>query len=395
MELPEDTWRVTYTPGNWLVLAGPTSLLVMLPAPPKASGLLEDMWRSMLGADSVAALMTLVSEAGLEAMPHLGAFFWDDAGLHALMRGNVRVLDADTSAVVLDGAGSLTWHEEQLGTERRLRIDLEPQDGVESLRLPLIAGVAGASTIHLSTVAQDAIVFPTAPPAEAELPGQPSPDAATPYVESALEVPPVVAAPAAAIPIPPPAAEPEPEVSFVADVAPEPEADGATVLEDDIAATHEPSGSPDDVAAVFCVAGHANAPGARVCRLCRAAVEETEPTRIPRPVLAGVQTNSRDFMDIVTGVLIGRAPDVTQGPPGTAALRVTSPSSDISRSHLLLTTRDWNVYATDLRSTNGTMVLPVGEAPFALSEGATVQVEIGTVLDLGDGVSIRIEPPRG
>nr|WP_231980426.1 cadherin-like domain-containing protein [Tessaracoccus coleopterorum] len=74
-------------------------------------------------------------------------------------------------------------------------------------------------------------------------------------------------------------------------------------------------------------------------------------------------------------------------------MRVPSPSSDISRNHLLVTTRDWNVHVTDLHSTNGTTVLPVGEPPFTLRDGASVQVELGTVLDLGDGVSLRIEPP--
>ena len=59
-----------------------------------------------------------------------------------------------------------------------------------------------------------------------------------------------------------------------------------------------------------------------------------------------------------------------------------------------MTTKDWNVIVTDLHSTNGTTVLPLGESPFTLRDGASVQVELGTVLDLGDGVSLRIEPPR-
>jgi pSer/pThr/pTyr-binding forkhead associated (FHA) protein len=73
---------------------------------------------------------------------------------------------------------------------------------------------------------------------------------------------------------------------------------------------------------------------------------------------------------------------------------VTSPSNDISRSHLLVTTSGWSVHVTDLNSTNGTTVLPVSGQPFALREGDSVVVELGTVLDLGDGVSVRIEPPR-
>ena len=97
----------------------------------------------------------------------------------------------------------------------------------------------------------------------------------------------------------------------------------------------------------------------------------------------------------MAGVIVGRAPDASKGPSGSHLMRVESPSNDISRSHLLITTQDWNVHVTDLHSTNGTTVLPNGEPPFTLRDGASVQVGIGTVLDLGDGVSLRIEPPRG
>lgn len=76
-------------------------------------------------------------------------------------------------------------------------------------------------------------------------------------------------------------------------------------------------------------------------------------------------------------------------------MRVPSPSSDISRSHLIVAARDWSVVVTDLHSTNGTTVVPVGEQSFVLANGESVQVDPGTVLDLGDGVSLRIEPPRG
>ena len=60
----------------------------------------------------------------------------------------------------------------------------------------------------------------------------------------------------------------------------------------------------------------------------------------------------------------------------------------------MVTTKDWNIVVTDLHSTNGTTVRPVGEPEFELRDGRSVTVEIGTILDLGDGVSLRIEPPR-
>ncbi|AQP48860.1 hypothetical protein BW730_16540 [Tessaracoccus aquimaris] len=175
---------------------------------------------------------------------------------------------------------------------------------------------------------------------------------------------------------------------------------GGTIFSTGLAATHKPAPQNEprqdpQVLAVPCTNGHANAPGSRACRICQAPVDSSNPRLIRRPLLAGVHTNHGDFVDVIDGVVIGRAPDAGKGPSGSYLLRVASPSSDISRNHLLVTTRDWNVHVTDLHSTNGTTVLPQGEAPFTLRDGASVQVELGTVLDLGDGVSLRIEPPRG
>lgn len=38
-------WRATYIPGSWVVLAGPSSLVVMQPAAPRHSGLVSSIWR--------------------------------------------------------------------------------------------------------------------------------------------------------------------------------------------------------------------------------------------------------------------------------------------------------------------------------------------------------------
>ena len=406
MARPEAAWRVTYTPGNWLVLSGPTTLVVMLPAPARASGLVADLWTAILSAGSVEALLNLVHEVGLDAMPHLGAFFWEGGTLHGLTRGDVRVLDADTGDVALEGSGSITWREEDLGPQRRLRIDLEPVAGDEVLHLPLVVGAVGVSSLELSTA--DRVVFPVAAgdplvpgASESPAPEQLAEDAPTPAfvpepeaVDSA-EADVVLGAPDPAAAI---AGVPIPAPAVVPPAAPvETEVEGGTIFSTGLAASHKPPTADADgqVLAVPCANGHPNAPGTRTCRLCQAPVDSSNPRVIRRPVLAGVHTNGGDFADIVAGVVIGRAPDAAHGPAGSRLLRVQSPSSDISRNHLLVTTRDWNVHVTDLNSTNGTMVLPVGEAPFALRDGASVQVEIGTVLDLGDGVSVRIEPPRG
>ena len=57
MTLPMAAWRVTYTPGNWLVLSGPTMFVVMLPAPARASKLINDLWSDIVAAESVDGLL--------------------------------------------------------------------------------------------------------------------------------------------------------------------------------------------------------------------------------------------------------------------------------------------------------------------------------------------------
>ena len=77
-----------------------------------------------------------------------------------------------------------------------------------------------------------------------------------------------------------------------------------------------------------------------------------------------------------------------------AGCQVTIDDTYASQIHARVFSRDGQLFVEDLGSTNGTTVLPLGESPFTLRDGASVQVELGTVLDLGDGVSLRIEPPR-
>ncbi len=195
-------------------------------------------------------------------------------------------------------------------------------------------------------------------------------------------------------PIPAPLSAPV----VVGHISPVGDDDGGTVFSSDLAATHKPEAESDDqlqVLAVPCARGHANPPGSRGCRICSAPVDSSNPRLINRPALAGIHSNQGDFADVREAVVVGRSPDASKGPPGAHLMRVPSPSSDISRSHLIVAARDWSVIVTDLDSTNGTTVLPMGEQSFVLANGESVQVDLGTVLDLGDGVSLRIEPPRG
>jgi len=55
--------------------------------------------------------------------------------------------------------------------------------------------------------------------------------------------------------------------------------------------------------------------------------------------------------------------------------------------------KDWDIVATDLHSTNGTMLVRPGQAPVRMMPGTPVTVEPGTILDLGDGGVITVGLP--
>jgi len=113
------------------------------------------------------------------------------------------------------------------------------------------------------------------------------------------------------------------------------------------------------------------------------------------PVGIGVQVNTGEFSNVVGGLVVGRAPDAARGPMGSSLMRVPSPGNDISRSHLLIEPAGpGEARITDLRSTNGTTIQLNGEEPYLLENGESVTVPIGTVLNLGDGVSLRVEQAR-
>jgi pSer/pThr/pTyr-binding forkhead associated (FHA) protein len=75
-------------------------------------------------------------------------------------------------------------------------------------------------------------------------------------------------------------------------------------------------------------------------------------------------------------------------------MTVLSPGHDISRTHAQVEAEGWEIVVTDLHSTNGTAVV-LGGADIVrrrLAPGESMVVPLGSVLELGDGVSIAVDP---
>lgn len=92
-------------------------------------------------------------------------------------------------------------------------------------------------------------------------------------------------------------------------------------------------------------------------------------------------------------VLIGRAPQVTrvQNNDIPRLLTVASPNQDISRTHAEVRMDGEDVIVTDLRSTNGVLLLRQGAGPQRLHPGEPTVVEAGVVVDIGEGVTFIVE----
>jgi len=91
---------------------------------------------------------------------------------------------------------------------------------------------------------------------------------------------------------------------------------------------------------------------------------------------------------------IGRnpsAPRVVSGTP-PRLLRVPSPQREVSASHLEVRQLGSTVTVTDLRSTNGSIVMVPGSVPRKLRQGESVVVSPGTLVDIGDDNILQILP---
>ncbi|MDM4763474.1 hypothetical protein QT381_10680 [Galbitalea sp. SE-J8] len=92
--------------------------------------------------------------------------------------------------------------------------------------------------------------------------------------------------------------------------------------------------------------------------------------------------------------VVGRRP----APPGPASglaprlVTVASPRQEVSSTHVELRQVGASVLVTDLRSTNGSIVVFPGAPGRALSGGESIAVTPGTLIDIGDGNVIEILP---
>lgn len=381
-------WRATYTPGDWVVLSGPTSVVVLQPAAPEWSTLINTIWEQVVASATMTDLAGVLAQHRIEEMPSFGAFFWTGGQMRSLVRGDVNVVDLATGNTVATGEGVQTWTEVGLDGIEQVRIDLQEAAGATLLQLPLVVGAVTASSLVLDASAEAQV---SSPQGEDSAPQRALEDDAGPVDDSWEQ-------PAATEPTEYPRRPVLPDSAPSGVQAPVPAETPVPAVEPTVGLDH--FDRPDYEVPMYEPAGVPDSGDEEEDNADTALMGITGPPPGPeRTVVAVLRATTGESADVDRAVLVGRSPspDRATADPHPRLMAVPSPGHDISRSHLQVEPQGWQVEVTDLHSTNGTLlVLPGSEmGPQRLDPGEPVTVPIGCRLDLGDGVSITVEQPAG
>lgn len=491
-------WRATYVPGDWVLLSGPTSLVLLEPPPPERSSMINQLWQEVVASSSMSDLAGRLASFSFDSLPSFAAFFWTEDGMRSLVRGSVSVIDLGSGVTVAQGEGVQTWTEVGLEQVSQILIEAQSSNGSQ-LEMPLVVGAARASSVRLDASPEARVSSPQrlpepdaapvfqmsveAPPARREqagsepLNGSPvdvapaggPPVGGAPLAGAVVAGAPVGGVPVGGVPVggspvgaefearparaalsepervaddealgagpdtelladpfaedsqllqapteaapesfAEPVAEPEPtEPSPARRMAPDAELENAdTTLmpppydptaPDPMAPPAADPGLSDNslIMAVVCQYGHASPQNATHCRTCGVPIAPQGPQLVPRPVLAVLRSSDGTTADVDRAVLVGRAPSPQRSTArAPRLLTLPSPGHDISRTHVEVGPDGWQVIVTDLHSTNGTILVDPSGSRQHLTPGEPLQVQLGSVIELGDGISVLIDFPQ-
>jgi len=100
-------------------------------------------------------------------------------------------------------------------------------------------------------------------------------------------------------------------------------------------------------------------------------------------------------VDLDLTVYLGRQPSVPRVAQDRRVrlVRVPSPRKEVSSTHLELRRSGQALVATDMRSTNGSVILAPGLPPRTLLRGESAVLVPGTRIDIGDGNVLEVLAP--
>ena len=438
-----------YTPGTWW-LAVADGGCVVLPGEVDES-VVVSIWSALRSGAGLTELLTDLLRPGIAAVPPFALIDLDGTTVHAVVRGEiiVEVTTADDARSV-SGAQMTTWAEAVIGDARRVHVRTPGSADADLTRaLPVLSGVvrsavtlidlreprvtggtagrrAAAAPSSAGTVAgvQSRTSTPARPPSTTPAGGSVSatPSAATSTSGEAdpadgeddgRESVPVWAPVRSIQPehggAPPAAASaPRPGVLLSGDADEDDDRDARTAPQPRVPLSLVPPrlGVPDLVEEDAVDGGHGqdhdgltvlSSDGVALRRQLPEWAGDAVPSlavptpRNPAPAKLVLSTGL--VVSLNRPVLLGRAPQVTRVSNNEIPRLVTlaSPNQDISRTHAEVRMDGDDVVVTDLRSTNGVLLLRQGSGPQRLHPGEPTVVEPGVVVDLGEGATFLVE----
>lgn len=336
-----------FAPGDWYAVVG-DRVTVLLPGSQR--GRVAGLWDlADSGADADGLLDALLAD-GLSSIDHVALVAHGDDSTRVIVRGapTASVTSTDGEEIVSAAAGA-AWAERLVTGVTSIRVTLTGDGSAEHVLTP---GIARVSVVEFGT--------PSAPAAEPEPEPEPAPE-----------------------PTPDPDPDPPAPMSFG-----EPEDDPTPTGETPVAA--EPWSDND---------GQTQA-GVPVADFDRPPIpgQEMAPEVVSQPV-ASLVFSTGDVVAVDRTVLVGRAPEARRfaSHDQPHVVTVASPHQEISSTHLEIRpgagADHGSAIVTDLGSTNGTVLAQPGLEPEELKAGIAVSLIPGSVLDLGDGVTIQVTNP--
>lgn len=358
----------------------------------------DALWGAIASTQGVQAALDELTRGGLSTTPPFALVEWEESLgttpsiVHAIIRGDVAItVHAGESTLAVDASGVSTWLEREFEavTGIEVRAGAARSAGDWEHGLPLVSGVVVTDRVAIGAIGAGTSASTVAALAEPE-PARPKTAAPDPETTVAgltmagLEEQHLAAR--AGVPV---ETESPFEQSFgetvvrkVAEPTVQTDAAPASARPD---ATATDSGDHD---------GHTIASGdiakLRAARRARAAQPAAPPPPTAPVLHLELSDGSRE--SLAAPILVGRAPSVDKvsGTQIPRLLTVAGTDQDISRNHVRFAVEGGTVVVTDLHSRNGTLAILPGRDPQQLRPGEPTSVIVGTVIDLGGGVTFTV-----
>jgi hypothetical protein len=366
----------SYLPGDWFGIVGERAVVIL---PPTEKPRVAALWELVDGGAGFDVTLDALISGGLRDLPAFVLVSTGEGETRVVIRGPARAeFQVDGETVQLEGSNATTWVERSMVEVERMSIVLHDDQPDEDLPSYVVdGGLFRISRLDEAPAHEGPDEIAEEPAYEREFPlpvdesGETDDHVADEPEEAVVArspEPPAWTPPPPTLPPPPPPAPvmtpmPEPAV-------PEYDHDGLTVAGAWQPPPAEPPGIP----------GQPPAPDVTV------------------PV-ARLQISNGDVVDVDRAIVIGRAPEArrfndTEQPQ---LITVPSPHLEISSTHVEVRpgagADHGSAVVTDLGSTNGTVLVQPGLGPEDLAPGVPVQLIPGAIIDLGDGVTIKVTSP--